>query len=169
MPKKLKSCVAKVKKQGNDESSAFAICSSSTGIKRKKGGGWTKGESTIPSFEQFIKEDDAPKVDPGQLQPPAIVQPARPMLNIHPMEDPTGPLIHILSDLGISSKRAIKLEKENPEFLALIQKMLQYANPGRDPGSWEFKFPKDLFLKDGKLTQWGKWRRKFQKPIIPDA
>ena len=62
MPKKLKSCVAKVKKQGNDESSAFAICSSSTGIKRKKGGGWTKGESTIPSFEQFIKEDDAPKV-----------------------------------------------------------------------------------------------------------
>ncbi len=46
MPKKLDSCVKKVKKQGKDESAAYAICSDSTGIKRKKGGGWTKSKST---------------------------------------------------------------------------------------------------------------------------
>ena len=41
MPKKLDSCVKKVKAQGKDEQAAYAICSNSTGIKRKKGGGWT--------------------------------------------------------------------------------------------------------------------------------
>lgn len=45
-PKKLDRCVKKVKAKGHSKSSAFAICSSSTGIKRKKGGGWTKGKST---------------------------------------------------------------------------------------------------------------------------
>lgn len=39
MPKKLERCVNKVK-QDKDKSSAYAICSSSTGIKKKKGGGW---------------------------------------------------------------------------------------------------------------------------------
>jgi len=42
MPKKLERCVKKVKKQGKDESSAYAICSSSTGYKKQKGGGWKK-------------------------------------------------------------------------------------------------------------------------------
>jgi len=46
MPKKLERCVKKVRKQGKSKSSAYAICSSSTGIKRKKGGGWTKGKKT---------------------------------------------------------------------------------------------------------------------------
>jgi len=41
MPKVLKRCVRKVgKKKG--VKSAYAICSKSTGYKRKKGGGWTK-------------------------------------------------------------------------------------------------------------------------------
>jgi len=46
MPKKLDRCVKKVQAQGKSKSSAYAICSSSTGIKRKKGGGWTKGKPT---------------------------------------------------------------------------------------------------------------------------
>lgn len=42
MPKKLDKCIKKVKDEGKSEDSAYAICSSSTGIKKKKGGGWTK-------------------------------------------------------------------------------------------------------------------------------
>jgi len=48
MPKKLESCVRKVsktvkpRKGRSKKSSAYAICSKSTGYKRKKGGGWTK-------------------------------------------------------------------------------------------------------------------------------
>jgi len=42
MPKKLDRCVNKVKKQGKDESSAYAICSSSTGYRKQKGGKWKK-------------------------------------------------------------------------------------------------------------------------------
>ena len=58
MPAKLDRCVKKVKRQGKDESSAYAICSSSTGWKRKKGGGWRKTkESIIPSFKQFVMRD----------------------------------------------------------------------------------------------------------------
>lgn len=43
MPEKLDRCVKGVKSQGKPEGAAYAICSASTGIKRKKGGGWTKG------------------------------------------------------------------------------------------------------------------------------
>jgi hypothetical protein len=46
MPKKLKRCVRKVQGKGHSKSSAYGICVSSTGIKRKKGGGWTKGKKT---------------------------------------------------------------------------------------------------------------------------
>lgn len=45
MPKKLERCVKKVQGQGKSKSSAYAICSNSTGIKKKKGGGWTKGKT----------------------------------------------------------------------------------------------------------------------------
>ena len=43
MPKKLERCVRKVKKKspGVDP---WAVCVKSTGIKKKKGGGWTKGK-----------------------------------------------------------------------------------------------------------------------------
>ena len=44
MPKKIERCVKKVKATGKSKSSAWAICSKSTGIKKKKGGGWTKGK-----------------------------------------------------------------------------------------------------------------------------
>lgn len=44
MPKKLDRAVRKIKASGKSESSAYAIASASTGIKRKKGGGWTKGK-----------------------------------------------------------------------------------------------------------------------------
>ena len=44
MPAKLERCIKRVRKSGKSKSSAFAICVSSTGIKRKKGGGWTKGK-----------------------------------------------------------------------------------------------------------------------------
>jgi len=44
MPKKLDRCVKSVKKSGKSESAAYGICSKSTGIKRKKGNGWTKGK-----------------------------------------------------------------------------------------------------------------------------
>ena len=43
MPEKLERCVKKVKRQ-KGKKNAWAICSKSTGIKRKKGGGWTKGK-----------------------------------------------------------------------------------------------------------------------------
>ena len=44
MPKKLERCVREVRKSGKSKSSTYGICSKSTGIKRKKGGGWTKGK-----------------------------------------------------------------------------------------------------------------------------
>jgi hypothetical protein len=46
MPAKLDRCVRKVKAKGHSKSSSYAICSKSTGIKKKKGGGWTKGKTT---------------------------------------------------------------------------------------------------------------------------
>jgi len=42
MPKKLDDCVQALKEKGYTEAAAYAICSESTGIKRKKGGGWRK-------------------------------------------------------------------------------------------------------------------------------
>jgi len=42
MPAVLDRCVSHVKAQGKSESRAYAICTTSTGWKRKKGGGWTK-------------------------------------------------------------------------------------------------------------------------------
>lgn len=45
MPKKLERCVRKVQASGKSKPSSYAICSKSTGIKRKKGGGWTKGKT----------------------------------------------------------------------------------------------------------------------------
>jgi len=45
MPAKLDRCVKKVQAKGHSKSSAYAICTTSTGIKRKKGGGWTTGKT----------------------------------------------------------------------------------------------------------------------------
>lgn len=42
MPKKLERCVKKVMKQGKDKSSAYAICSESTGWKKGKDNKWIK-------------------------------------------------------------------------------------------------------------------------------
>lgn len=42
MPAKLDRCVGHVMRKGKSRSSAYAICSLSTGWKRKKGGGWAK-------------------------------------------------------------------------------------------------------------------------------
>jgi len=42
MPKILDRCVRKVRKSGKSKNRAYAICVSSTGWKKKKGGGWTK-------------------------------------------------------------------------------------------------------------------------------
>lgn len=46
MPAKLERCVQDLMRQGHSKSSAYAICVKSTGIKKKKGGGWTKGKKT---------------------------------------------------------------------------------------------------------------------------
>lgn len=43
MPARLKRCVSKVKGKKGIKS-AWAICIASTGIKRKKGGGWTSSK-----------------------------------------------------------------------------------------------------------------------------
>ena len=40
MPKKITSCVSKLQRSGKSKSSAYAICSKSTGWVRKSGGGW---------------------------------------------------------------------------------------------------------------------------------
>ena len=45
MPKKLDRCVRRVSKQKGVKS-AYAICVKSTGIKKKTGGGWTKGKTS---------------------------------------------------------------------------------------------------------------------------
>ena len=42
MPAKLDRCVRKVRRKGATKSQAYARCVKSTGIKKKKGGGWTK-------------------------------------------------------------------------------------------------------------------------------
>ena len=44
MPKKLERCVRKVRRKGKGKSAAYGICVKSTGIKRKRGGGWTRGK-----------------------------------------------------------------------------------------------------------------------------
>lgn len=44
MPPKLERCVKKVRKSGKSKSQAYGACVKSTGIKKKKGGGWTKGK-----------------------------------------------------------------------------------------------------------------------------
>jgi len=43
LPKKLERCVKKVRAKGGVKS-PWAVCIKATGIKRKKGGGWTKGK-----------------------------------------------------------------------------------------------------------------------------
>ena len=58
MPKKLERCVKKVKKQGKEESDAYAICSASTGIKRKKGGGWKKVKENNMKDQEFKATSD---------------------------------------------------------------------------------------------------------------
>lgn len=42
MPNMLDRCVKKVMAKGHDRSSAYAICTTSTGWKRKTSGGWTQ-------------------------------------------------------------------------------------------------------------------------------
>ena len=49
MPAKLERCVKHVTGQGKSKSSAYAICSNSTGWKKSKGGGW-KNERTGKKF-----------------------------------------------------------------------------------------------------------------------
>ena len=44
MPAKLDRCVKKVMKKGKTKSQAYGACVKSTGIKKKKGGGWTRGK-----------------------------------------------------------------------------------------------------------------------------
>ena len=43
MPAKLERCVRKVKAKGGVKN-PWAVCVAATGIKKKKGGGWTKGK-----------------------------------------------------------------------------------------------------------------------------
>jgi hypothetical protein len=43
MGNKLDSCVNKVKSNSGKKVNPYAVCSASTGIKKKKGGGYTKG------------------------------------------------------------------------------------------------------------------------------
>ena len=52
MPKKLESCVKQVKAKNKGKKkkvNPWAVCSESTGIKKKKGGGWTKGKKRAKS------------------------------------------------------------------------------------------------------------------------
>jgi hypothetical protein len=45
VPPKYERCLRKVKKNSPNVN-PYAVCSASTGIKRKRGGGWTKGKKT---------------------------------------------------------------------------------------------------------------------------
>jgi hypothetical protein len=44
MPAKIDRCVRKMRAKGASKSKAWGSCVKSTGIKKKKGGGWTKGK-----------------------------------------------------------------------------------------------------------------------------
>jgi len=44
MGNKLDRCVNKVKAKSGKKVNPWAVCSKSTGIKKKEGGGWTKGK-----------------------------------------------------------------------------------------------------------------------------
>lgn len=44
MPEKYDRCLSKVKAKSGKKVNPYAVCSASTGIKKKKGGGWTKGK-----------------------------------------------------------------------------------------------------------------------------
>ena len=46
MPAKLDRCVKKVRAKSGRKVNPYAVCAKSTGIKRKKGGGWTKGKKS---------------------------------------------------------------------------------------------------------------------------
>jgi len=57
MPAKLDSCIKKVKRQGSDESSAYAICSKSTG--------WKVGKGSTKKKKKWVKESThAPRAKP---------------------------------------------------------------------------------------------------------
>lgn len=87
MPKKLERCIDKVKDQGKSEDSAYAICSDSTGIKKKKGGGWTKGKDTVKEnrisfnsrFEEVMGylEEKAPSAGLSKKKKSEIVSKAK--------------------------------------------------------------------------------------------
>lgn len=47
MPAKLDKIVKALKRRGYSESRAYAIASKRTGIKKKTGGGWTKGKRKV--------------------------------------------------------------------------------------------------------------------------
>lgn len=44
MGEKLDRCVKSVKAKNDKKVNPYAVCVASTGIKKKKGGGWTKGK-----------------------------------------------------------------------------------------------------------------------------
>lgn len=48
MGAKLERCVKKVKQKSKGKVNPWAVCSASTEIKKKKGGGWTKGKKKRP-------------------------------------------------------------------------------------------------------------------------
>jgi hypothetical protein len=48
MPEVLERCVRKLMRKGHSKSSAYAICSESTGWKKDKGGGWKKSTKSSP-------------------------------------------------------------------------------------------------------------------------
>jgi hypothetical protein len=54
MPAVLERCVTKVMNQGKDKSSAYAICTKSTGWKKSGAHEWKKG-NTLYSAGQFVK------------------------------------------------------------------------------------------------------------------
>ena len=55
MPQVLDKCVSALKKKGMAEDRAYAICTVSTGWKKKKGGGWTKRKEKNPTHEDSLK------------------------------------------------------------------------------------------------------------------
>jgi hypothetical protein len=66
MPKKLDRCVKYVKAKGKSENSAYAICSDSTGIKKKKGGGWKQTKESnnlfVNLFNLIVEAQELEKV-----------------------------------------------------------------------------------------------------------
>jgi len=104
-------------------------------------------------WETWRVSEDIDK-DPGQEQPPGIVQ----QVGAKEFQD-DGPLNVVLMWANIPIETYLKA-KDEPEFIALMNKLYTYITPVNDPlfakhVEWKMDVPRSfLWNKHGKRTHW---------------